>query len=100
MPEFLTIKQYAERRKVNVQMVYRAIEFNAIVPNTTHIAGKRLIDWEVYETLPLGDRSIAYKRKIIHDAKKEIKAELKEELRKEFQEDMVNAVVKKVKEAL
>lgn len=85
---FLTVQQYADKKSVHRNLVYAAIADGSIVVNTTHVQGKRFIEWELYKDFVIGDNVTTRSRRALNKARKTIKAELKDEILRELRGEM------------
>lgn len=76
IPEYVTVAQYCERKKIPRTSVMRLVNDGFIT--FTIIAGKNLIDWDEYGSLDGNSESIAIERKVKHKGDAVDKALLKE----------------------
>ncbi len=62
---YLTIPQYATKKGVQRGMIYELVESGTIVTTDNIVEGKRLVDWEKYSDLEIGNTGVTRKRNVI-----------------------------------
>jgi hypothetical protein len=88
--KYLTIPQFALARNVHRNYIYSLVNDGSIVPDTDIVDGKRLIEWEKYKDLVIGDNLTTRKRRSLNNARKELKEELKSEIKGELKREILD----------